>query len=804
MTCGATFVYEEADDGVEMSTNNRGVLGVRGDIRLGARALDGNSGTLAFAFSPNYGDVVFDSADSTLTNTASNSLRLFNIITHELGHSMGLDHVCPINRTKLMEPSLTTVFRGVKFDEFQSLQRLYGDTWERGESDRENDSVETASDLVLEVSELLSVPRLSLDDNVDHDFFRFEANQYERLSVRVIPGEGSYLEGGDTNLGCSPGVLFNSGAVQDLVIRLLAPDGTTELLMVDESGLGGEEEIELFTLPESGDFLLEIDGDTSNAAQLYELEVQLDEAIDAPRLALGTETVVAESGSVKNARLDPNETIRLSWEVLNEGNLPTGELEVSVTGGESVTIFETAGTTVIGAGETGTVEVVFGAVGLCGDVVELGLSLESEGEILFTDSLNYELGSSITVIPIDEDFDTAAALPAGWSSEIEDDGELWGVATSRFDSAPRSAFSSGVDDVSSASLLAPAFVVSQSGGTLSFSHAYRIERGFDGGVLEARRNGGEWFDLITDSEVVVTGGYNRTIRTNFESPIAGRGAWSGDSITFVPVTVDIPDSWAGDEVQVRWLLAHDNSTSDDGWWVDNVQVEMLAEDCEEHRPALSLELVDGFLVEAVPEQTVTLQLSSELPLVQTVPIELELGGTAEQADFVGTTDLVYPVGVNEFSFTLTAFPDELAEGDEILELTVPDDAEAFTAGDPPSVQVTVLESETLASWSARFFDEVDLAEDDDGDGWSNLAEYLLGSDPTDEDSRAFLSLQETDAGWLIPLGELPERSDATLGVEAGDDLEVWAPVEISLIPEGVLVEVGEVRRFYRLTFHQSE
>ena len=62
---GLRLVYEPNDDGAAITnfSSGRGILGVRGDIRLSSRDIDGDFGVLAFAYSPNYGDVVIDSTD---------------------------------------------------------------------------------------------------------------------------------------------------------------------------------------------------------------------------------------------------------------------------------------------------------------------------------------------------------------------------------------------------------------------------------------------------------------------------------------------------------------------------------------------------------------------------------------------------------------------------------------------------------------------------------------------------------------------------------------------------------------------
>jgi hypothetical protein len=94
---GLSYVYEAADDGVAFSgTNgpaNRGVFGVRADVRIAGRNIDGNSNVLAFNFYPNVGDMVIDTNDNFFENTASNSIRLRNVVTHEHGHGVGMPHV---------------------------------------------------------------------------------------------------------------------------------------------------------------------------------------------------------------------------------------------------------------------------------------------------------------------------------------------------------------------------------------------------------------------------------------------------------------------------------------------------------------------------------------------------------------------------------------------------------------------------------------------------------------------------------------------------------------------------------------
>ncbi len=79
---GLTFVYEPNDDGLAMGAQGaRGVSGVRGDVRISGRNIDGNSNVLAFNYFPNNGgndpldgDMVIDTNDNFYRNTTQNSL----------------------------------------------------------------------------------------------------------------------------------------------------------------------------------------------------------------------------------------------------------------------------------------------------------------------------------------------------------------------------------------------------------------------------------------------------------------------------------------------------------------------------------------------------------------------------------------------------------------------------------------------------------------------------------------------------------------------------------------------------------
>jgi hypothetical protein len=115
---------------------------------------------------------------------------------------------------------------------------------------------------------------------------------------------------------------------------------------------------------------------------------------------------------------------------------------------------------------------------------------------------------------------------------------------------------------------------------LTFWHRFNFESGFDGGVVEVSTDGGAtWVDVLAGGGSFVSGAYNGTVSPSFNSPIAGRQAWTGgsstartDSMTQVVVNVG---AFAGLDVRIRFRLACDpfapGSLPGQGWWIDDVQ-----------------------------------------------------------------------------------------------------------------------------------------------------------------------------------------------------------------------------------------
>lgn len=285
------------DDGAR-SPNSSGLSNRRGDHRLGGHYIDGDvrPSVLAYNYFPNFSDMVIDTSETTiLGNPEGNYLRFRNMITHEVGHGLGLAHNESDDTTVgddkhvfgsfLMEPILSVEFDGPQYDDILGMQRLYGDVLEK---DGGNDTANTATDLgtlgFLEQIVLgadghdayvdpTDIDFVSVDGTTDVDYFRFTIARPRTVSVELAPvGPDEYLNGRDGTADAGTQTTFRPRSQSDLMLQLLATNGISSLVTENTTGLGEAEEIVEFDLTEPGTYFLRIAG-TQNAAQMYELKL---------------------------------------------------------------------------------------------------------------------------------------------------------------------------------------------------------------------------------------------------------------------------------------------------------------------------------------------------------------------------------------------------------------------------------------------------------------------------------------------------------------------------------------------------
>jgi Matrixin len=198
---GLNLVYEPNDDGANHAAGaSVGMVGVRGDMRVAGRLIDGNSNVLAFNYFPGAGgnsgsdgDMVIDTGDNFYVNASNGpngaNVGLVNVIAHEVGHGLGLAHTEPVNGTKLMEPFVNTGFLGPQEDDLYDIHELYGDRVEP------NDSQAAAHNLSTLRNQTVNFRALSVDNGNDVDLFRFDSPLPTVLTVQLDPTGETYLRG---------------------------------------------------------------------------------------------------------------------------------------------------------------------------------------------------------------------------------------------------------------------------------------------------------------------------------------------------------------------------------------------------------------------------------------------------------------------------------------------------------------------------------------------------------------------------------------------------------------------------------
>ncbi|USN98938.1 MAG: matrixin family metalloprotease [Phycisphaeraceae bacterium] len=326
---GVNYVYEPNDDGVTANTQS-GSLGVRGDVRIFAVTLDGGGGVLAYNQFPNQGDMVIDAFDSFFSSTSQNSRRLRNVVAHEHGHGLGFAHVCPANGTKLMEPFVSTGYDGPQLDDILAGQRFYGDPNEI------NDTAGTATDVgSFFIGHSTAVENMSIDDNSDVDFYRFTTTQPLQIVVDVEPDAGIYQQGPQTSQ-CNSGTLTDYTTKQDLTVAIRASNGSTTLLLVNDTAAGSPEHLE-YTLNTPGTYYIVVDDATAqNSIQRYRMDIAGD------TVPFNGPTIVAQQS--EPTVVAPGTPVTLDFQVLaNEDTIIDGpDLHYRMGGGAYTTVAMTS------------------------------------------------------------------------------------------------------------------------------------------------------------------------------------------------------------------------------------------------------------------------------------------------------------------------------------------------------------------------------------------------------------------------------------------------------------------------------
>ena len=292
---GITYIYEPNDDGLALAfpggfiPGPAGQLGVRGDARLFAPSagLGFFGGPLGINFfPPTGGEMLLDLVDfqflwqnpaPTPFGLPLGQAALANTIQHELGHGLGLRHVCPTDNTKLMEPFISLGFFGIQPDDLLSAQRQYGDRL-------------CGSDVIAVAHPTNSIAQenLSIDDENDVDLYAISGRRLDAITIDVTPTGTTYESGiqiipfpPGTAIGCLPpgdpfyAPPFAAAQQVDLVVDLLDPSGA--VIATSNVGPAGavENGIVQFVLPATGNYVIRVSGSGEDAIQGYNISCAL-------------------------------------------------------------------------------------------------------------------------------------------------------------------------------------------------------------------------------------------------------------------------------------------------------------------------------------------------------------------------------------------------------------------------------------------------------------------------------------------------------------------------------------------------
>jgi hypothetical protein len=187
---------------------------------------------------------------------------------------------------------------------------------------------------------------------------------------------------------------------------------------------------------------------------------------------------------------------------------------------------------------------------------------------------------TLPVVPFfEENFDADSNLPTGWLTYSTTGATLLWEVVSDMSQTPANSLNADAPSyvatkyVESPPISIPAGSINLE---LSFWQFCDLESGYDGGTLEFSIDGGDWFDVSKTGSGASfkLNGYNKLISTQFNSPIAGMRAWSGDSKEYIQSIISLIDTtkYANKTLRVRWLLACDNTVATGRWDIDTVSL----------------------------------------------------------------------------------------------------------------------------------------------------------------------------------------------------------------------------------------
>jgi hypothetical protein len=525
-----------------------------------------------------------------------------------------------------------------------------------------------------------------------------------------------------------------------------------------------------------------------------------------PQVVADTATLIAENFTPPNNAPDPGETVTVSLALKNVGTVDTTNLVATLqpTGGiTNPSASQNYGALVAG-GASVAQPFTFTASGTCGSKITLTLALQDGATNFGTVTFTMQLGNTVSSTLLSENFDSIATptLPSTWTTSTSGSESAWISSNSSPDTAPNDVFVPDVSNVGNTELVTPIIAIPAAGAQLTFRNLFNLEAssstqtlGYDGMVLEISINGGAFSDITNGNNAFLTGGYTRTISSNFSNPIAGRAAWSGlssgttTSPAYITSTINLPAAAAGQNVQLKWRVATDNSaiaSGAAGVRIDSVIITSTSSTCVSSSAPV---ITNG------PPPS---------PVVVGSPYTFQYTATGNPPPNFSLTGDPLPSGLGLSSAgTLSGTATSGGTG-MFSNITVT----ASNGVPPDATQTFSLSTVTRASNYIASFglngSNADLTFDYDHDGMANLLEYALGLNPVIADSSGLPVVTLKNYGGSLYLSMLFHRSslatDISYIVQASDDLSTWTDLATSAAGAvtngpGFVAETGSAPNF---------
>ncbi len=228
--------------------------------------------------------------------------------------------------------------------------------------------------------------------------------------------------------------------------------------------------------------------------------------------------------------------------------------------------------------------------------------------------------------------------PTGWTHGGTNDTWTWQM--NKAHSLSYAYFAADIETISLQYLTSPPITLPDSSQFplgLKFWQWFDIEESangcYDGALLEISTDGGIMWEQIPNS-ALITSPYTGSIATDYNNPMGGSTGWCG-SQDWTETIVDL-NAYAGQTIQLRLTQATDASIGQEGWYVDDFQVQSC-QAIPPYQPSLTPAEIQHT---RLPGENAIIQITLENTGLNTDEYTLDLSSDKWQADLITKSTLL--------------------------------------------------------------------------------------------------------------------------------------------------------------------